>query len=156
MGVQVISFNCVLKNRTGQVISSTYNHDVLATEPPEGSLLKGLSHELQNLTIGEKRKISLNAEQAYGFYDPQKVILFPRNKLPRTIKVGQAIQIAGKSGQIRSYKVLHFHENMVSLDGNHPLAGQDLVFEIEILNAREASLAEISEANNVITEQLLN
>ena len=59
------------------------------------------------------------------------MILFPKKNLKKDLRVGEIISIAGKSGAIRSYKVSQIHQDMVSLDGNHPLAGQDLIFEIE-------------------------
>ena len=157
MSIQVISFNCILKSRTGQLISTTYNREVLtALQKSEDTLLIGLTRELQNVVQGEKRRIVLNAQDAYGFYEPSKVILFPKNKLPRHMKEGENIKIAGKSGQIRSYKVLKIHDHMISLDGNHPLAGQDLVFEIDVLSAREASNEEIQDSANVVSQQLLH
>jgi FKBP-type peptidyl-prolyl cis-trans isomerase SlyD len=156
MSIQVISFNCNLKSKTGQQISFTYNREVLATEQQGGNFLTGLALGMQNLTKGEKRSISLNAQQAYGFYDPSKTIFFPKNKLPKTIRVGENIQIVGKSGQVRSYKVLQLHDNMVTLDGNHPLAGQDLIFEIETLEVREATQEEIEGSANTIAVQPLH
>lgn len=156
MTIQVVSFNCLLKNKTGQLISSTYNHDVLAAEDSNGSLLKGLALKMQNLVNGEKRSIELPAEEAYGFYDPAKIIFFPKVKLPKTVRVGGTVQITGKSGQIRSYKVLQLHDNMATLDANHPLAGQDLIFEIEVISARAASAHEIEESGNMVSGQLLH
>ncbi|QLY24395.1 peptidylprolyl isomerase [Bdellovibrio sp. KM01] len=156
MNVQVISFNCLLKNKTGQLISSTFNREVLTSVAHTDSILMGLSKGLQNLKKGEKRTIAVSAEEAYGFYDPKKVILFPKMKLPKNLRVGQPISIVGKSGTIRNYIVLQFHDGMVSLDGNHPLAGQDLIFEIEALEARDATPEEIHESLNVVSTQLLH
>lgn len=156
MHIQVISFKCILKSRTGQLISSTVNRDVLASEPMAGVQLSGLSAAMQNLKPGEKRSIQLTAQEAYGFYDPKKVILFPRNKLPRHVKIGQTIQVVSKTGITRVYKVIEFHGSMVTLDENHPLAGQDLIFEIEVLSARNASEEEIAESHNEIGVQLLH
>jgi FKBP-type peptidyl-prolyl cis-trans isomerase SlyD len=98
----------------------------------------------------------VSAEEAYGFYDPKKVILFPKKKLPQGLRIGQSVSIAGKSGTIRTYVVLQFHDDMVSLDANHPLAGQDLIFEIEALEARDATPEEIEESSNVVSSQLLH
>lgn len=156
MSIQVVSFNCILKSKTGQIISTTYNREVLAAQSAEGGFLKGLAEKMQNLVEGEKRHIELGAEEAYGFYDPKKIILFPKSKLPKNTRVGESVQIVGKSGQIRSYKIIHSHGNMLSLDANHPLAGQDLIFEIDVVSAREASLDEIQESSNVVSEQLLH
>ncbi len=156
MSIQVVSFNCLLKNKTGQLISSTYNHDVLAAQDSDAGILKGLAVKMQNLVDGEKRSIELTAEEAYGFYDPKKIIFFPKVKLPKNIRVGVTVQITGKSGQIRSYKVLQLHDNMATLDANHPLAGQDLIFEIEVISARAASASEIEESGKPISSQLLH
>lgn len=156
MSAQVISFNCLLKSKTGQFISSTYNREVLTSLADETAMLQGLAKGLQNLKKGEKRSISLSAEEAYGFYDPQKVILFPKRKLPKNLRPGDPVSIVGKSGRPRSYKVVQFHDEMVSLDGNHPLAGQDLIFEIEAIDARDATAQEIDESKNVVSTQLLH
>ena len=157
MSIQVISFNCLLKNKAGTVISSTFNRDVLnGVEHEKADMLSGLAKGLQNLKKGERRTISLSAEEAYGLYDPNKVILFPRNKLPKDLRLKQFITIVGKNGIQRSYNVMQIHGSMVSLDGNHPLAGQDLIFEIEALAAREATSQEVSDSSNHLSEQLLH
>lgn len=156
MNTQIISFNCLLKNFAGQVISSSYNHDVLTAVDDEKAMLLGLAKNLQNMKKGEKRIISLSAKDAYGFYDPQKIILYPRRKLPKDIRRGTAVSIVGKSGKLRTYTVIELHSDMVSLDENHPLAGQDLIFEIEALSVRAATSDEIEESLNMIGMQLLH
>ncbi|MDG0817237.1 FKBP-type peptidyl-prolyl cis-trans isomerase [Bdellovibrio svalbardensis] len=158
MNPQVISFNCILKDKTGKIISTTFNREVMTSIEGGGAMLSGLAEGLQNLKQGEKRLLHLPAEKAYGFYDPQKVILFPRSKLPKgsLLRVGETIIIVSKKGFKRSYRVLEIHSNFVSLDGNHPLAGQDLIFEIETISAREATPEEISESTNVLSTQYLN
>lgn len=157
MRAQIVSFNCVLKNRTGQLISTTYNHEVLTSiENDQNNLLSGLSKEMQNLKKGEKRTVTLKAEDAYGLYDLKKVILVPRKKLSKSVRVGEIVFIIGKSGMQRSYRVLELHNDFVNLDGNHPLAGQDLIFEIETLEARYATAKEIDDSANVVSNQLLH
>ncbi len=157
MHAQVISFTCIVKNKAGQLISSTYNREVLTVaEMSVGGVLSGLNRNLQNLKKGEKRKISVTAEEAYGLYEPRKVILYPRKKLPDTIRRGEWIVVVNKSGKQNSYRVLEMHSDFVSLDGNHPLAGQDLIFEIEALEARDATPQEIDESLNTVAIQLLH
>lgn len=157
MGTQVITFNCLLKNKAGKFISSTFNREVLTLiEDDQGAMLSGLAKGLQNIKKGEKRTISLSAKEAYGFYDPSKVILFPRKKLPPNLRIGESITIVSKSGIHRTYRIAQFHDDMASLDGNHPLAGQDLVFEIEALDAREATRNEIEASLNMVSTQLLH
>lgn len=158
MSVQVISFNCTLKNKVGSVISTTFNRDVINSVEAPQTMLSGLVQGLQNLKKGERRSINLSAEQAYGFYDPKKIVLFPRKKFgkDKVLHVGEPVTIFTKSGAIRSYRVVEIYGDMVALDGNHPLAGQDLVFEIEAVDARDATPDEIKESNNVLSHQVLH
>lgn len=156
MNPQIISFNCLLKNRAGKLISATYNRDVLNAIDADDAQLIALAKGLQNIKKGEKRKISVSAEQAYGFYDPSKIILYPTRKLPKDIRLGESIKILTKSGLIKNYVVSQFHNDLTSLDGNHPLAGQDLVFEIEALDVRDATDEEIENSNNSVSKQILH
>ena len=156
MGVQVISFHCVLKNKLGTLISSTFNRDVITSLDGSRVILQGLANGLQQVTKGEKRKIALTAEQAYGLYEPKNVILFPKKKLPRTVRVGEFVSVLLKNGETRSYRVDQIHGDLVSLDGNHPLAGQDLIFEIETLEARDATPEEIEQSINFVSTQTLH
>lgn len=73
----------------------------------------------------------------------------------RYVSAGQTVTIRSKTGKIRSYRILQIHGEMVTLDGNHPLAGQDLIFEIEALEARAATFEEIADAQNPISVQRL-
>jgi FKBP-type peptidyl-prolyl cis-trans isomerase SlyD len=157
MKAQVISFKCHLKNKAGKLISFTYNRDVLTLgEETPGLMLAGLNRGLRDLKKGEKRVLNLSAEEAYGLYDPQKIILFPLKKLPHQVRKGEMINIISKSGVKRAYTVLEIHSDLVSLDGNHPLAGQDLIFEIEALDAREATHQEIFTSLNTVAGQTLH
>ena len=157
MTAQIISFNCILKNKAGQLISSSFNREVLnSIDSAQNGMLSGLVKGLQNLVKGEKRSIFLTAEEAYGLYDPKKVILFPRKKLPRFLRQGEQVTIEHKNGLQRSYRVVELFADFANLDGNHPLAGQDLLFEIEALEARAATTQEIDDSLNVVASQLLH
>lgn len=149
MDFQVISFHCILKNKLGQVISSTINHEVLTFDPAGNqSLLKGLADGLKDLKTGEKRKIVLSAEEAYGYYDTEKVLTRPREEFPdeETLRVGELVKLPNSSGQKTVYRITELTPDLVYLDANHPLAGQDLVFEIEALKVRKATPEEIDES----------
>jgi len=155
MQAQIVSFKCLLKSATGQLISSSFNRDVLTSLSGEEAPLKALAKALHGLEKGECRSIHLKADQAYGFYDPQKVILFPLNKIPnfKTVRRGQTVSIISKTEILRTYRVLQLMGDFVSLDENHPLAGQDLIFEIEATDVRSATPEEVAEAENVVTKQ---
>ncbi len=146
MAIQVVSFHCVLKNKLGRVISSTFNQNVMTDGPRDAETLTALVEALQDLEKGEKRSISLSAEQAYGFYNPKLVITCPLEDLSSgaPVKLGERV-IYVKNGIRTSYRVIGVSADLVTLDANHPLAGQDLVFEIETTEARDATLEELGD-----------
>lgn len=156
MSVQIISFYCHLRTKTGRTISQSINKDVLTASEETPIFLKGLSKHLLGLTKGEKRVINLAAEEAYGYYDPQKIISYPRNNVHRDSKVGSLVQLVDSDNKIQVYTISQIAGDFVSLDGNHPLAGQDLIFEIEALEVRNASNQEIAELENPLSKQLLH
>ncbi len=114
--------------------------------PRDAETLTALVEALQDLEKGEKRKISLSAEQAYGFYNPKLVITCPLEDLSSgaPVKLGERV-IYVKNGIRTSYRVIGVSSDIVTLDANHPLAGQDLVFEIEATEARDATLEELGD-----------
>ena len=161
MKAQVISFRCVLKDPLGRVISSSFNHDVLAkvpevTSPPEpkaGQLdfhepLRGLVEGLQGLKQGERRTIHVSAERAYGYYDPELVMQVSRRRFPQgeDLEVGFQVVTQADDGESRVFRVIQADAASVTLDGNHPLAGQDLCFDIEATAARDATEEELRQA----------
>lgn len=148
MKAQIVSFHCVLRNRIGKVLSSTFNQDVMTQSESQGEMLPALALELQNLHKGEKRRIALTAEQAYGFYDPHLSMEIARKKLDhvKDIHAGDQIFTRGEDGAPRMYRVVRLVGDSVVLDANHPLAGEDLVFEIEATEARDATESEIEDS----------
>lgn len=151
MKVQIVSFHCILKNKFGKILSSSINHDVL-TGPSNNSdqqELIALSKGLENLTTGEKRSISLSASEAYGFYDPKKVLTMPVGLLKQfeNEPLMQTPVVLDIDGKPRSFRVVEVNSGQVTLDGNHPFAGQDLIFEIDTIAARDATAEEISDSH---------
>lgn len=153
MNVQVVSFHCVLKNKMGHVLSTSFNQDVLTSSMAHNAPLGALSESLQNIRSGEKRRILIPAAKAYGFYDPRKVLRLPLEELNSPPKMGEKVQLA--SSDI-PYRVVEINEDMVILEGNHPLAGQDLVFEVEATQARPATAEEVSHQLSFNTDLLLH
>ena len=158
MKYQVVSFRCVLKNKFGRIISSTFNQDVLTGQQVPGGQLPGLANALQNLTEGEHRIVDLNASEAYGFYDPTMVIKVPRGDLPDVSErqsEHRPIMLDFK-GNRKAFRVVEIGSENIILDGNHPLAGQDLVFEIETTAVRDATPEEISESVDQSSEPMVH
>lgn len=144
MGIQIISYHCHLKNRMGRTISSTIVRDVLLDPDGKDVPLKALSEGLRNIQKGERREISLSAREAYGLYDPKLVVtkFIDEAGIESPIKMDEQI-IVVKDGRRTPMRVINFSSETVTLDGNHPLAGQDLIFEIQALETREATTDEL-------------
>jgi len=147
MGIQIISYSCHLKNRMGRMISSTIVRDAVLDPDNNQMPLKALSEGLRDIKKGESREIFLRANDAYGFYDPKLVITrsIEEGEFKAPLKLDEQIMVI-TDGRPTKMRVVQFSEDTITLDGNHPLAGQDLVFEIQALDAREATKDEISEA----------
>ena len=132
----------------GSLISSTFNSEVITVGQGRGDMLQGLAKGLEDIHKGEKRRICLSADQAYGFYDLSLLIEVARTELSQgsTLQPGQEVQTRSMRGVSKTFRVVKASESQVTLDGNHPLAGQDLVFDIEATEAREATSQEIAES----------
>jgi FKBP-type peptidyl-prolyl cis-trans isomerase SlyD len=148
MKAQIVSFHCILRDRTGRIVSSTFNQDVITHVDGGAGMLRGLADGLRDLHKGEKRQIFLRAEQAYGFYDPDLLMEVSRRELKdgEQVHAGSQVLTRSSDGELRTFRVVQVAGDRVTLDGNHPLAGQDLTFHIEATEAREATDEELLDA----------
>ena len=105
----------------------------------QGSLIKGFETALVGMTEGQSKTISLTAEQAYGQPNPEAITTVPRTAFPPdyVFEPGTQVQGQGPNGQVVLAKIVSFDNDGVVLDHNHPLAGKDLNFEIELLEIQE-------------------
>ena len=143
MTTQVISFHCTLKDDSGKVIDSSVEDKPLAFLQGAGQIIPGLEKVLLILQKGDKRDVRVAHQEAYGVYDQKLIYQAPRSKFPeRDIRVGDIFQLA--NGHTRQMvTIVEIANDLVTLDANHPLAGKDLNFSIEIISVREATPAEI-------------
>jgi FKBP-type peptidyl-prolyl cis-trans isomerase SlyD len=148
MKAQIVSFHCVLKDKMGNLISSTFNHDVITQTGGNGGLLKAFAEGLNDLKKGDKRRICLSAHQAYGFYNQDLVMEVSRKSIARgqQLRVGHQVYAQAKNGETKLFRVTQAGSDVVTLDANHPLAGQDLVFFIDATDAREATSEEVRDS----------
>ncbi len=111
-----------------------------------GMLLPAVEEALANKTVGYKNSLLLPAEKAFGEYKPELEQWLPRAHFPKNVelKVGMKFQTQGPSEDVISAIVKEIKEDEVLLDGNHPLAGAQVRFELEVLRVREATDEEIA------------
>ncbi len=125
---------------TGKLASGTVFDSSLAGEPleftlGEGMLIPGFEEAVIGMNPGESRTVTIPAAQAYGPHHPELEVVVDRGQFPPSIDphVGQQLQVNQEDGQAMVVTVREVSEAQVTLDANHPLAGQDLTFEIELL-----------------------
>ena len=122
------------------------------TEPLEyvhgtATLLPKLEESLDGHVVGDQLHITLEPEFAYGVHNPELVHMVERTQFPAEaqIEVGMAVSVTGPQGEL-TMAVAKVEPQTVTLDGNHPLAGVTLVFELKIVEVREATPAEVERA----------
>lgn len=134
-----------LKNNDGQTLDSSKGREPLAYIHGNGNIIPGLEKELLNKTKGDKIQATIKPEEAYGVLDPQKVFKVEKKQFQGEgdIQVGMQIQ-AEANGQMEVGTVEGIEGEEVTLNFNHPLAGETLHFDVEIMDVREATQEEIT------------
>ena len=141
----VVSIHYTLKGDAGEVIDSSLGGEPLAYLHGHGNLVPGLERELTGKRAGDKLQVKIPPADGYGEYDPQLVQRVPRRALKGVgdVRVGMRLQAQTGHGP-KPVTVTHITGDMVTLDGNHPLAGKSLHFDVEIAAVRPATEEELS------------
>jgi len=141
MSAKVISFHYHLTDVGGQTLDKSDSGQPLAFMTGVGQIIPGLESVLIGMLVGEKRRVEVAAGDAYGEKDLQKIVTLQRKQLPEgDIKAGDMFR--GHDGEVVT--VTAVSGDTVVIDGNHPLAGQKLIFDVEIAVVRDATAEEIS------------
>lgn len=119
----------------GTVFDSSEGRDPLEFTVGAGQVIVGMDKEMAGMTVGEKKTILAVAEEAYGPRQDDAQQDVPREMIPAEIplEVGLQLQMQSPQGQIIPVSVVAISEETVTLDANHRLAGEDLTFDIELV-----------------------
>jgi FKBP-type peptidyl-prolyl cis-trans isomerase 2 len=98
----------------------------------EGNLIKGFETGLYEMSVGDKKTVEINPIDAYGEYNDLMVQEVEKTNLPGEVEVGMHLEAQTQMGPIQ-FIVKEVKEETVVLDGNHPLAGKKLIFDLEVL-----------------------
>lgn len=141
----VVTIHYTLKDDAGEVIDSSREGDPIAYLHGHGNLVPGLERELEGKSTGDKVNVSVTPEQGYGDYDKQLVQQVPRRALQgiANVRVGMRLQAQTPQGP-RAVVITRLVGDMVTIDGNHPLAGKNLNFDVEITDVRDATEEELA------------
>ena len=132
--------NTVHVHYTGKLTDGTLFDSSSGRQPLEftlgaGNVIPGFEAAVLDMAIGENKTVTIASEQAYGPRVEEAVRKFPRSGIPRDIQleVGIQLQAHDPEGRPIMFTVIELDDNDVTLDANHPLAGKDLVFELELV-----------------------
>ncbi len=140
---KVVKLHYVLRNDAGEIIDKSEADEPLAYIHGAGNIIPGLEEALIGKSVGDKLTVAVPAEKAYGPSDPELIQAVPRRAFEGTeVKPGMRFHAETEDGP-RSVVVTRVQGDMVTIDGNHPLAGQNLNFEVEITEIREANAEEL-------------
>lgn len=141
----VATFHYILCNTAGDELETSRAGEPTAYLHGAGNILPGLEKEMAGRSVGDVFSVSLAARDAYGEQDPQRQQRVPVKHLlfKGRLQPGMLVQINTDKGR-RPATVIKAGKFSADLDTNHPLAGQDLTFDIEIMDVRAASREEIS------------
>lgn len=125
---------------TGTLKDGTQFDSSAGGEPLEftlgaGQLIPGFESAVAEMSVGESRTVTIVAAEAYGPRYDELQQQVPRSAIPDSIELSEGLALQGQApdGHPMRYTVVEFSEETVTLDGNHPLAGHDLIFELELV-----------------------
>ena len=124
----------------GEIFDSSKDRDPMQFTIGSGQVIPGFDEGVQDMEPGDKKTITIDAQNAYGPVNPELVQKINKTEFKEDMKLekGSRMQLNNGQGQTMVVTVADMDENSVTLDGNHPLAGKDLTFEIELVEIVEA------------------
>ncbi len=119
----------------GTVFDTSADSEPLVFTLGQHMVIPGFENAVEGMEVGQSKSVTIPSDQAYGPYRQDLVIEIEKNFIPEHIKpeLGMVLQLQAEDGAVTNVTVTEISENTVTLDGNHPLAGQDLTFEIELV-----------------------
>ncbi len=118
----------------GSVFDSSEGREPLEFTVGSGQVITGLDREIPGMKVGDKKTVTIAAEDAYGPHNPDAQQTVPRTQIPENVPLEIGMQLQGQTadGQVMSVVVVSFDDDNVVLDANHPLAGKNLTFAIQL------------------------
>jgi FKBP-type peptidyl-prolyl cis-trans isomerase SlyD len=136
---KVVLIHYTLRNDAGEVLDSSSGGDALAYLHGQGNIIPGLEKALEGKQAGDKLNVKVEPAEGYGLRDSKLVQQVPRRQFGDA-KVQPGMQFHAQTSQVRGLNILG---DMVTVDGNHPLAGENLHFDVEVTDVRDATAEEL-------------
>ena len=123
------------KLEDGTQFDSSEGRDPLEFALGGGQVIPGFDSAVEGMTVGDTKSVTIQPEEAYGPRHDQLIQDVPRNQLPddMTPAVGMELQAQNETGEVMRFAVTAVDDESITVDGNHPLAGKSLAFDIELV-----------------------
>ena len=124
------------KLTNGTTFDSSEGRDPLEFTVGSGQVIKGFDDAMLDMNVGEKKTVNIPVENAYGQRNDDMMMEYPLAEFPAEMKpeIGMELHMSDNMGNVFPVVIMEIKEDSVVLDANHPLAGEDLVFEIELVS----------------------
>jgi peptidylprolyl isomerase len=152
----IVSVHYTGKLTNGTVFDSSAGREPLEFPLGAGMVIKGFDDGILGMEVGEKKTLHIPAHEAYGEADPDYKLTVNRSEMPddMELEIGGSLNMHQEGGQIVQVTVTDLTETTVTLDGNHPLAGQDLIFDLEMITIKDGSADSAEGLENLLNLKL--
>ena len=129
----------------GEEIDSSKGQDPLQFLVGYGNIISGLEREMMGMKVGDSKDVVIQPEDAYGEYDEEAFMDVPRGQFPQDMPVEEGLELSVRDdeGQSRYARIDTVEGDTVTLNFNHPLAGDELHFNVKVVNLREPTEEEL-------------
>ena len=142
---QVVSIHYTLADDAGEILDHSAEGAPLTYLHGRGNLIPGLERELTGKSAGDRLRVKIPPADGYGEYDAALVQRVPRRALKGVADLRVGVRVQAQTAQgARTVTVTHIVGDMITLDGNHPLAGKNLTFEVQVAEVRSATAEELA------------
>ena len=118
----------------GEVFDSSVGKAPLSFVVGSGQIIPGFENAIIGKNIGDKVTVDIPANEAYGEYRDDLVVKVPNTQLPGPVEVGMTLQAQAENGMPINVLIKEVNEDHAVIDGNHPFAGKNLIFDIEVVS----------------------
>ena len=140
----VVGIDYLLTVDDGTEVDKTADRGPMEYLHGHQNIVPGLEKELEGHEVGDALDITVGPEEGYGVHDPERVVQVKLEQLGFEAEIGAVVSAKLPDGREQHLLIAEIEDDTVTLDGNHPLAGQTLRFEVSIASIREATKEEIA------------
>jgi peptidylprolyl isomerase len=134
-GGDTVLVHYTAKTEDGQIVDSSINAEPLEITLGEGQVISGFDQAVTGMKVGDNKTVTIPADQAYGLYRDDLAMKVDRDELPGNLdlEIGMQLQASQLDGNVMIFTVTGLSDEQIEIDANHPLAGHDLTFYIELI-----------------------